>query len=329
MQNQIKNVEDPYDNLSPELILNAVESLGFKCTGAFLALNSYENRVYDIGIQDEENVVVKFYRPNRWSMDQLREEHNFALQLDEAEIPVVSPLVFDGETIFEYEGYQFSIYPKRVGRPIELSTDEDYRHMGRLIARIHSIGSWDTFEYRPSLTVKSMGWDNLVYLRQSGHIPADLLVSYDITVTNILTQIDAIWGDRTFDLRIHGDVHLGNILSDGDVFLVDLDDAVSGPAIQDLWLFVNGDLSEVAIQFGLLIEGYSQIRDFDYSELQLVESLRALRMIHYTAWISRRWEDKAFPKNFPFFDTVDYWQRHLLDLKEQLSKLHEPIFAQV
>ncbi|MFT7433027.1 MAG: Ser/Thr protein kinase RdoA (MazF antagonist) [Alphaproteobacteria bacterium] len=329
MQTQIKNIDDPYSGLSPALILSAVESLGFKCTGAFSALNSYENRVYDIELRGHANVVVKFYRPHRWTMDQIREEHSFALQLEDAEVPVVPPLQLNDDTIFDYEGYLFSIYPKRGGRSIELQTDEDFRQMGRLVARIHSIGSWDTYKYRPSLTVKSMGWDNLVHLRQSGHIPPDLIASYDITVTNILTQIDTIWGNRTFDLRIHGDAHLGNILDDSDVFLVDLDDSVSGPAIQDLWLFVNGERSEIAYQFGLLIEGYSQIRDFDYSELQLVESLRALRMIHYTAWISRRWNDKAFPRNFPFFDTVDYWQRHLLDLKEQMSLLQEPVFAQI
>lgn len=329
MQTQILNKEEPYGNLSPEMVLNAVESLGFQCTGVFYALNSYENRVYDVEVEDHPNVIVKFYRPHRWSMDQLREEHTFALQLQEAEVPVVPPMVFEGKTVFEYQGYLFSLYPKRGGRSIELKTEEDYRHMGRLIARIHSIGSWDTYSHRPALTVKSMGWDNLVHLRQSGHIPPHLLTAYDVTVTNILNQLDAIWGDRQFNLRIHGDAHLGNILDDGDVFLVDLDDSVSGPAIQDLWLFVNGDRQEVSRQFSLLLEGYTQIREFDYSEMQLVEALRTLRMIHYTAWISKRWEDKAFPKNFPFFNTDDYWQRHLLDLKEQMANLNEPIFVQI
>tara|TARA_R110000868_G_scaffold189695_2_gene433162 strand:- start:208982 stop:209971 length:990 start_codon:yes stop_codon:yes gene_type:complete len=329
MRRKIFNIDDPYEDLSPEVILRAVESLGFQCTGVFYALNSYENRVYDVELEGHSNVVVKFYRPNRWSREQLEEEHFFALQLAEAEVPVVPPMVFDDETIFEHENYVFTVYPKRGGRSVELKTEEDFRQMGRLIARIHSIGSWDTFKHRPSLSVKTMGWDNLIHLRQSGHIPADLLTAYDVTVTNLLTQLDAIWGDRVFDLRIHGDAHLGNILDDGEVFLVDLDDAVAGPAIQDLWLFVNGEKHEVSRQFGLLLEGYTQIRDFDYSELQLVESLRALRMIHYTAWISKRWDDKAFPRHFPFFDTVDYWQRHLLDLKEQLSVLHEPVLVQM
>ncbi|MAI07669.1 MAG: serine/threonine protein kinase [Magnetococcales bacterium] len=329
MQKQALNISEPYGNLSPEMVLNAVESLGFECTGNFFTLNSYENRVYDVGIEDHENVIVKFYRPFRWSKDQLLEEHRFALQLEEHEVPVVAPMEIDGETIFEYEGYLFSLYPKRGGRSIELKTEEDFRHMGRLIARIHTVGSWDHYSHRPALTVKSMGWDNLVHLRKSGHIPADMLTNYDVTVTNILTHLDAIWGDRQFNLRLHGDAHLGNILDNGDIFFVDLDDSMSGPAVQDLWLFVNGDRAEMAKQFGLLLEGYTQIRDFDYSELQLVEALRTLRMIHYTAWISKRWEDKAFPRSFPFFQDIDFWNRHLLDLKEQMANLHEPLFVQI
>lgn len=329
MQNKAISLNKPYETLSPEMVLNAVESLGFVCTGNFFPLNSYENRVYDVALEGHDNVIVKFYRPFRWNKNQLLEEHLFASQLQEHEVPVVAPLTMDGESIFEYQGYLFCLYPKRGGRAIELKTEEDFRHMGRLIARIHTVGSWGSYQHRPSLTVQTMGWDNLTHLRQSGHIPADMMTNYDMTVSNILTQLDALWGDRQFNLRLHGDAHLGNILDDGDVFFVDLDDSVSGPAVQDLWLFVGGDRAEMAKQFGLLLEGYTQIRDFDFAELQLVEALRTLRMIHYTAWISKRWDDKAFPRSFPFFDSVDYWNRHLMDLKEQMSLIHEPFFAQI
>ena len=319
--------ETPYEKLSPELVLDAVESLGFSCTGGLFALNSYENRVYDVAVEEGPNVVVKFYRPFRWSEEQILEEHAFAFALEGAEVPVVPPLKFEGKSLFEHEGYQFSVYPKRGGRSIELKSDEDFRHMGRLIARIHNIGSWDTYQKRPSLTVKSMGWDNLVYLRESNLVPADMMAAYDAAVTQLLTRLDEIWDERQFNLRIHGDCHLGNILEDKEIFFVDLDDSVAGPAIQDLWLFANGDTPERTRQMGLLVEGYQQIREFDFSELQLVEVLRALRMIHYTAWIARRWHDPTFPKAFPFFETQDYWQKHLQELKEQLAAINEPVLV--
>lgn len=321
----------PYNSLSPEAVLDAVEAVGYKCTGAQFALNSYENRVYDIQVEDEENIVVKFYRPSRWTKEQIQEEHAFAFQLEEAEVPVIAPLDLDGESIFESkEGYLYAIYPKRAGRSIEVTKDEDLRHMGRLVARIHSIGNWEHFKHRPRLNVDYYGWQNLIHLRQSGHIPADMIASYDATVTQLLTKIDELWKRIDFpSIRLHGDCHLGNILRDGDIFFVDLDDSMQGPAVQDLWLFATGEKQERMRQFGLLIEGYQQIRDFNFEELQLVESLRALRMIHYTAWISRRWEDPTFPKNFPHFQTQEYWQQHLQSLREQIPLIDEPTLVAI
>lgn len=329
-QNLSTNQETPYANLSPEVVLGAVESLGYRCTGAIFAMNSYENRVYDIGIENAENIVVKFYRPHRWTREQINEEHQFAFDLQQVEVPIEPPLQFDGKSLFEYENYMFSLYHKRGGRSFEFRTDEDYRQMGRLVARIHNVGAWEKFQHRPTLTVERLGWNSLTFLRSSGLIPADLVTAYDATATYLLNKIDNIWGNRNFSLRVHGDCHLGNILTDStETFFLDLDDCCSGPAIQDLWLFTSGEMNDVSKQLGLLLEGYAQIRDFDFTELPLVEVLRSLRMIHYSAWIAKRWQDPTFPKNFPFFDTQDYWQRHLLNLKEQMARLDEAILVSI
>lgn len=326
--------QTPYENLDPNVILSAVESLGYRTSGAFNALNSYENRVYEIALDDNDPVVVKFYRPNRWTSEQIEEEHVFANDLQEVDVDVIPPLEIDGKTLHEYEDYRFSIYEKRVGRSIELKSDEDFRHMGRLVARIHSAGSQKEFTNRLSLNVKTYGWDNLQFLRESGMIPADMMTAYDVTVTNLLNRLDTIWNSRQFHLRVHGDCHMGNILDDGQqgmmqVFFVDLDDALTAPAVQDLWMFASGEKHEFTRQMSLLIDGYKQIREFNYSELDLVEPLRALRMIHYTAWLARRWSDPTFPRSFPFFNTSNYWENHLLQLKEQIAALDEPVLVQI
>jgi Ser/Thr protein kinase RdoA (MazF antagonist) len=314
----------PYENLSPSLIMDAVETIGVRCTGAVFALNSYENRVYDIALEGADNIVAKFYRPHRWTREQIEEEHIFAHDLYEAEVDVVPPMVFDGKTLFEYENYLFCVYPKRSGQPIELTTDEDYRHMGRLVARIHAVGAQKDFVHRLAINPKNYGWDNIAFLEKSGYIPEDMAEGYISTATHLLQKIDTIWGDRTFTTRIHGDCHLGNILKSQDVFFVDLDDSLTGPEVQDLWMMVSGEKNEMEQQFRLLIEGYTQIRDFDASQLILVESLRSLRMIHMVAWVARRWQDPAFTKRFAEFTESTYWQNNLLQLKEQMAILDEP-----
>ena len=320
----------PYENLMPNVVLDSVEAVGFRCTGAQMALNSYENRVYDVEIEGGENVIAKFYRPHRWSREQIQEEHDFTLELANVEIDVVPPKVIKGQTLFESEqGYLFSLSPKRGGQAVELKSEEDFRQVGRLVGRVHSMGEVEPFRHRPALNVKTYGWDNLVFLRQSGHVPADLVAAYDATTTQLLTKLDEVWDGKNYTLRTHGDCHLGNILNDGSYFLVDLDDCVSAPSVQDLWLFVSGDRAEMARQFGLLIEGYEQVRQFNYQELRLVETLRSLRMIHYTAWLARRWDDPTFPKNFPFFDTANYWQKHLQALKEQMAVIDEPLLVSI
>lgn len=317
----------PYENLSPSLIMDAIETLGVRCTGAVFALNSYENRVYDITLENADNVVAKFYRPHRWTLDQIQEEHQFSHDLYDAEVDVVPPLIFDGKTLFKHEGYLFCVYPKRSGKPIELVTDEDYRHMGRLVARIHAVGAQKKFVHRLEMSPQNYGWDNLKFLENSGYIPHDIQEAYVSTATYLLKKIDTIWGDKKYTTRIHGDCHLGNILKSQDVFFVDLDDSLTGPEIQDLWMMVSGDRHEIERQFRLLIEGYTQIRDFDMEQLVLVESLRSLRMIHMVAWVAKRWKDPAFTKRFTEFTESTYWQTQLLDLKEQMSLLDESLFV--
>lgn len=315
--------ETPYENLSPSKVLDAVETLGSQCTGAVFALNSYENRVYDIALEGRENIVAKFYRPHRWTKEQILEEHQFAEELQEAEVDVVPPVTFGGETLFEYDGYWFCIYPKRAGHPIELSSDEDYRHMGRLIARMHQVGVQHPFAHRLVMTPQNYGRESVQFLNDSGCVPEDLRESYATTAEVLLQKIEAIWGERKFYTRIHGDCHWGNIFKHADVFFVDLDDALTGPEVQDLWMMVSGDAMDRGRQFDLVLEGYNQIRDFDYSQMNLVEPLRSLRMIYMAAWIGRRWEDPAFSKRFTEFQTSAYWQNHILDLREQIALLDE------
>lgn len=327
---QTLSKETPYEGLSPEAILRAVEGVtGQRGTGGLFALNSFENRVYDVAIDNGPNLIAKFYRPYRWSAATILEEHAFTAELSAAEIPVVGPLAFAGKTLFEAEGYLFALFPKRGGRPLDLRTEDDFLHMGRLVARVHTVGSRGRFQHRANLNVKTFGWDNLVYLRQSGMVPPHLMTAYDATVSQLLTRLDALWTGRSFTLRLHGDVHLGNVLVDREAFLVDLDDCLSGPAVQDLWMLASGDGPELSRQMGLLVQGYTQLRDFDYTELSLVEGLRTLRMINYTAWLARRWNDPTFPRNFPFFAGQDYWQRHILALKEQMAALDEPLLVKV
>ena len=319
--------EPPYANLSPDLVLEALESVGFRCDGRTLALNSYENRVYQIGLDDGGFVVSKFYRPDRWSDAAILEEHSFSVELMEQEIPVVAPIEIDGNTLNEHETYRFAVFPRQGGRWPELSSTDDRLWMGRFLGRIHAVGASDDFEHRPELSIDRMGQESAEYLLTNGWLPEHLVESY-ATLTDQL--IDAIHDafDRAGEfrtLRIHGDCHPGNVLwTDDGPHFVDLDDCVTGPAVQDLWLFLSGDRDERAAQLQDLLEGYGQFQQFNYRELHLVEALRTLRMIHYAAWLARRWEDPAFPLAFPWFSENRYWEEHVLALKEQAAAMSEP-----
>ena len=319
--------EPPYANLSPDLVLEALESVGFRCDGRTLALNSYENRVYQIGLDDGGFVVSKFYRPDRWSDAAILEEHSFSVELMEQEIPVVAPIEIDGNTLNEHETYRFAVFPRQGGRWPELSSTDDRLWMGRFLGRIHAVGASDDFEHRPELSIDRMGQESAEYLLTNGWLPEHLVESY-ATLTDQL--IDAIHDafDRAGEfrtLRIHGDCHPGNVLwTDDGPHFVDLDDCVTGPAVQDLWLFLSGDRDERAAQLQDLLEGYGQFQQFNYRELHLVEALRTLRMIHYAAWLARRWEGPAFPLAFPWFSENRYWEEHVLALKEQAAAMSEP-----
>jgi len=316
----------PYADLMPDVVLAAVDGVGFHCDGRILALNSYENRVYQLGLEDGGFVVTKFYRPERWSNGAILEEHAFALELLEHEIPVVAPLAGGGTTLHEHGGYRFAVFPRQGGRWPELGSPEDRVRMGRFVGRIHAVGSVRTFEHRQDLSVERLGRESMEYLLSSDWIPDHLEEAYRAITALLLVSIAESFAraGKYGVLRIHGDCHPGNVLwsEDGPHF-VDLDDCINGPAVQDLWLFLSGERAERAMQLHDLLEGYVEFFDFDYRELHLVEALRTLRMMHYTAWIARRWLDPAFPRAFPWFAENKYWEEHVLALKEQAAVLDE------
>ncbi len=318
----------PYEALTPDAVLNALEAEGFVCDGRLLALNSYENRVYQVGIEDGAPVVVKFYRPGRWSDAAILEEHGFALELAGHEIPVVAPLAdAGGRTLFEHAGFRFAVFPRRGGRWPELDNADNRLWLGRFIGRIHAVGETRPFEHRPTLTIESFGEASVRYLREHDFIPDHLHAAYDSLTADLLVQIRAAFerAGPVASLRLHGDCHPGNILwTDDGPHFVDLDDARMGPAVQDLWMLLSGERAERTIQLGDVLEGYEEFRDFDPRELHLVEALRTLRLLHYSAWLARRWDDPAFPRSFPWFNTHRYWEEQVLSLREQAAALSEP-----
>jgi Ser/Thr protein kinase RdoA (MazF antagonist) len=317
----------PYASLLPDRVIECVEQAGFRCNGSIHPLNSYENRVYQIGL-DDGFVIAKFYRPHRWSDAAILEEHSFSLELAAAEIPVVAPIVVDGSSLLQHGGFRFAIFPRRGGRWPELGTRDDRLWMGRFIGRIHAVGAVRPFEHRERLSIERFGDESVEELLSNDWLPEHLVAGYEAIVEELLDEIERIFADvgATREIRIHGDCHPGNVLwTDDGPHFVDLDDCMTGPAVQDLWLFLSGSHDEMSSQLQDLLEGYSQFSDFDYRELRLVEALRSLRIIHYTAWIARRWEDPAFPRAFPWFTENKYWEEHVLTLREQRAALDDPL----
>ncbi len=324
------NLKQDYADLTPETILDAMESAGYETSGRLLALNSYENRVYRCELEAGGAIIAKFYRPGRWSDAAIDEEHLFALELLEAEIPVVAPIIIDGVSLLKHQGYRFSVYPLRGGRWPDLETRDDLNWMGRFIARIHNVGRTASFEHRHKIEIKRMGEDSSAFLQAQGFIPDYLQVAYQTLVADLLKEIQAAF-DRCGNyqqIRLHGDCHRSNVLwtEDGPHF-VDLDDCCNGPAIQDLWMLLSGERQEMTEQLCDLLEGYEEFAELDLKELHLIEALRSLRMMHYAAWLAKRWNDPAFPLAFPWFNTSQYWEQHVLELREQLSRLHEPVLV--
>ncbi|HEX6008063.1 MAG TPA: serine/threonine protein kinase [Burkholderiales bacterium] len=316
----------PYANLTPDCMLDAVESCGYRCDGRQLALNSFENRVYLVYLEEGAPLVAKFYRPERWSDGAILEEHEFALELEAREIPVVAPLRCNGRTLHEHAAYRFALYPRRPGRSPELENRETLTWLGRFIARMHAVGAMKRFAHRPAIDLESFGSEPSRFVIENGFIPPDLSETYRTVVEDVLSRVarcESRAGDVT-TLRLHGDCHAGNILwTEAGPHFVDLDDARTGPAVQDLWMCLSGDRRAMEMQLAALIEGYREFYDFDPAELALIEALRTLRMVHYAGWLARRWSDPAFPANFPFFNTQRYWQDHVLALREQAALLDE------
>jgi Ser/Thr protein kinase RdoA (MazF antagonist) len=318
----------PYQDLTPDRILNAVESLGLHCDGRLLALNSYENRVYQVGIEDSAPIIAKFYRPLRWSDDSILEEHHYTLKLAEREIPVVAPLVDKtGRSLHEFEGFRFAIYPRQPGRAPELDDPDTLEWMGRFIGRIHAVGAIEPFVHRPTITIETFGVEPYRYIIANGFIPPDLEAAYISTVEDALQRVRTAFGraEPVSLIRLHGDCHPGNVLwSDAGPHFVDFDDCRMGPAVQDIWMLLSGDRAAMTRQLSDFMEGYQEFHDFNPRELLLVEALRTLRLIHYAGWLAQRWSDPAFPASFPWFNTQRYWQDQILALREQAALMDEP-----
>jgi Ser/Thr protein kinase RdoA (MazF antagonist) len=322
----------PYSTLTPDIILQAIDSIGLVTDGRLLALNSYENRVYQIGIENSAPVVTKFYRPNRWTTTAILEEHAFIEELASNEIPVVPPLKCrENKTLHEFHGFRFSVFPKQGGRVPDIEGREKLEWMGRFIARIHAVGALKNFTERPALNIVNFGHEPSDYLLEHDFIPAELLNAYQTIITLALDRVKRCFerAGTLKTLRLHGDCYPGNILwTDDGPHFVDFDDSRMGPAIQDLWMLTSGDRAEMTLQFKQLMTGYRTFYDFNPNELHLVEALRTLRLIHYSAWIAKRWEDPAFPLAFPWFNTIRYWQDRIIELREQIALMdEEPIVA--
>ncbi|HEX6551054.1 MAG TPA: serine/threonine protein kinase [Gammaproteobacteria bacterium] len=321
----------PYHDLTPDAVLNAVDSAGWKSDGRLLALNSYENRVYQVGIEDATPVVVKFYRPGRWSDAAILEEHAYLKELHDAEIPVVAPLAdTNGNTLLQHAGFRFTLFPRQGGRAPDLERMDNLEWLGRFMGRIHAVGGTAQFRHRAAIDIDTLGHEPRAYVLACRFLPATLAPRYREVTDLLLAGIE-----RSFEragnfrpIRLHGDCHPGNVLwTDAGPHFVDFDDCAMGPAIQDLWMLLSGTRQEMQQQLGHVLDGYEQFAEFNPAELWLVEALRSLRMIHYAAWIARRWDDPAFPRAFPWFDAPRYWEEHIQVLREQVPLLDEPPLA--
>lgn len=316
-------MKNSFYELTPDRVIEAVEKSGFSVTGHYMVLNSYENRVYDLKLDNGEHIIVKFYRPGRWSHEQISEEHQFLFDLKDDEIPVCAPLVFyDGETVHEAENIFFSIWPRTGGRIPEELSDRDMLNIGRLLGRIHNNGASKQSKHRLRLTGETYGINSLRFLTENRFIPDGFLKRYTDAVNEIVKAYDSLVAEVPFH-RIHGDCHLGNLLKRDDYFFfLDFDDFLVGPAVQDIWMLLSSRDANTDRELGLFLDGYREFRHFENSWLKLIEPLRGLRYIYYAAWIARRWSDPAFPGIFPHFGTEEYWENETSDLEEQVNIIY-------
>jgi Ser/Thr protein kinase RdoA (MazF antagonist) len=315
----------PFASLTPDVVIDAVESTGIISDARILALNSYENRVYQVGVEEGVPLIAKFYRPDRWSLEQILEEHTFTQELADLEIPVVPPMTLGKSTVGKFGDFYFALFPRRGGRSPELSLD-NLLIMGRFIGRLHAAGAAKPFKHRQKMTIRYFAEDSAGFLMAQDFIPKDLRKAYSSLAEDLIKRIHVIFKSSATpaQIRIHGDCHMGNVLWRDDIpHFVDFDDTMAGPAIQDLWMLLSGDRQTQLSQLSELIDGYNEFHDFNPGELALVEALRTMRLMYYSAWLARRWDDPAFPQNFPWFNTENYWAGHILELREQLSALDE------
>ncbi len=316
-----------FSSLTPDAMLNALESIGLRCDGRLLALNSYENRVYQVGIEEGGPLVAKFYRPARWTDEAILEEHAFVQELAEREIPVVPALVIGGKSLHHFEGFRFALFEKQGGRAPELEDRDTLEWLGRFLGRIHAVGATKGFQHRPELNIETFGIEPRDYLLGNGFIPADIEPAYRSVIDQALEGVRHCFdrAGKVQTLRLHGDCHAGNVLwTDDGPHFVDFDDSRMGPAVQDLWMLLSGEREERVKQMGDVLAGYEDFCEFDARELHLIEGLRTLRLIHYSAWLARRWDDAAFKVAFPWFNTQHYWQNRILELREQIAAMEEP-----
>ena len=315
----------PYDGLTPDRVISCVESIGLRSDLRLLALNSYENRVYQVGIEDADPVIVKFYRPERWSRSQILEEHAFTKELVDNGLSVVAPMAIDGRTLNEAEGYWIAVFPRRGGHAPELDNFDHLLGLGRTLGRLHRVGGAASFTERISFTLERWLIQPHGYLGAKW-VPSELRPAWDSLGRDLMDRASRLMSDYTPQegIRLHGDCHVGNILWREDTpHFVDLDDCVTGPAIQDLWMFLSGDRAHRELQLAELIAGYEEFNEFDPREIKWIEALRTARMVYYSAWLARRWEDPAFPVAFPWFGKERYWADQILALREQLALLEE------
>jgi Ser/Thr protein kinase RdoA (MazF antagonist) len=321
-------ISHPFESLTPDFILGAIDDCGYKTDGCLMALNSYENRVYQVGVEDAEPIIVKFYRPDRWCDEAIQEEHDYCADLVFSELPVVPPIKnSSGLSLHIKNMFRIAFFERKGGRAPELDREDHLKTLGRFLGRIHAAGSGSAFTYRPSIS-------NLGYVRESINIvqrfiPSDLQPAYGSLIRDIEGTLENRLRESSscIEIKVHGDCHLGNILwRDNAPHFVDFDDARMGSSVQDIWMLLSGDIAEQNTQLGWILDGYSQFRDFDYREISLIEPLRSLRLIGYAAWMAKRWSDPAFPLAFPWFNTQAYWEKHILELREQLGALQEPEF---
>lgn len=325
-----ENHQAPFADLDPDRILEAVETLGFDCDGRVLALNSYENRVYRVGRENDVPLVVKFYRPGRWTDAAILEEHAFSAELLAADISVVAPLSINHQTLHHDEALRFALFPMQGGHSPEPGDKETLIHIGRALGRLHSVGASKPFVHRETLSIENKAEEPVHYLLEAHWLPQELEDNFISLCEQLIDQIENAWqrAGNFETLRLHGDCHPGNLLwRDDTVHFVDLDDALTGPAMQDLWMLLNGSRETRSKQLGWLLEGYEVFRKFNRAELHLIEALRAMRIIHYHAWIARRWHDPAFPAAFPWFESSRHWEGVITQLQEQLSVMQEPVLV--